>query len=329
MESEVYRKIRERTLERRSQNCLAYDHLDDIASGVRQPTTAIPQGNLNYLSSHDKLIDYHHLFQKNMGTFYHHLSASIPLFVEEQCRIGVSLSKLAESLFTGEDEYFTFLETGVGDGANGRTMAEFSNGLIRTLSTSNSIYNKENFHRLCNHDYSRFHHGCFADITPEYLTSQPNLAFFEQGFNFIYENVTFPFYGTEREDVIDYLARLLKKEGLMIFLEKLKHSDETEYRRREKIKDEKFKKQYFSQGDVIDKRRGMLTVLERGQVDFETLTSAIKKHFKYVYFIWNSTNFYEFVASNHELTISKFLDLLPQAYLPSPFCTETTLPRKL
>ncbi|NEO72683.1 hypothetical protein [Moorena sp. SIO3H5] len=329
MEKERYRKIRERTLQLYNKNPLLFKHFHDISGGMKQVPSAIPTGNVNYLSNHDYLLDYHDLFQRNMGIFDKHFVASIPFLVEENCRIGVGIYRLAQHLVKEKDNYITLWETGGGDGVNGRTMAEFSKGLIRTLSTSTSVNSKNNFYRLCNHDYSKFHHGSFINLTPEYITSQQDLSFLYNGFNIIYENVTFPFYGSEREDLIDYVARLLKKDSLIIFLEKLRHPDESEYRKREKIKDDQYKANYFSDSEIEEKRVDMLEVIERGQVDFKSLTNAIKKHFKYVYLIWNSANFYEFVASNNELIVSKFIELLPPIYVPSPFCAESNLPRNL
>ncbi|MEM9540683.1 MAG: class I SAM-dependent methyltransferase [Cyanobacteria bacterium P01_E01_bin.42] len=322
-----YRKIYERTLQRRRESPL-FGQLYNISSGEKQPPSLVPTGELDYLSRHNGLLEYHDLFQKNLGTFYKHFTASVPFIIEEQCRIGLGICRLARNLIENENNYLTFCEIGVGDGPNGRTLAEFSKGKIRTLSTSNSIYSKNNFYQLCNHNYSRFHHGSFIEITPEYITSHVDLDLFRDGFNIIYENATFQFYGPEREDIIEYVARLLQEKGLMIFLEKLRCPDEREYKDREKIKDDLFKKKFFSDRDIAEKRLGILEVMESGQVDIESLVSAIEQNFKYVYLIWNSTNFYEFVASNNKTMVSEFLRLLPPPYLPSPFCVENNLPKR-
>ena len=329
MEKEKYRKIRECALQWYNRDPLVFKDFNGISGGMKQVPCPIPTGNVNYLENHDYLLDYHDLFQRNMGPFDKHFVASLPFLVEENCRIGVAINRLAQHLVKENDNYITLWETGGGDGVHGRTMAEFSKGLIRTLSSSPSLNSKNNFYRLCNHEYSKFHHGSFINLTPEYITSQPDLSFLDNGFNIIYENATFQFYGSERDDLIDYVARLLKKDSLIFFLEKLIHPDKSEYRKREKIKDDQYKANYFSDSEIEEKRVGMVEVMERGQVDLESLTNAIKKHFKYVYLIWNSANFYEFVASNNELIVSKFIELLPPIYVPSPFCAESNLPRNL
>jgi tRNA (cmo5U34)-methyltransferase len=329
MDDEVCRAIRERTLRRRRESPL-FKNLHYIAGGIDQVPVARATGELHYLSGCDDLLAYHDIFQRNMGTFYRHYSASIPFVIEEQCRVGVGICRLAQRLTRNtDDDFITFREMSVGDGANGRTMAEFSKGLIRTLSDSSSVHNRNNFDNLCNHDYSRFHHGSFIEVTPEYIASTPDLSCFRNGFNVIYENVTFQFYGPEREDLIGYVARLLKEDGLMIFLEKLKHADEVEYRSRERIKDAAFKSNYFTDDKVHAKRVDMLGVMEQGQVNFEFLINSIKRHFRYVYLIWNSTNFYEFAASNNATVLSDFLSALEPIYVPSEFCFEKDMPRSV
>lgn len=74
----------------------------------------------------------------------------------------------------------------------------------------------------------------------------------------------------------------------------------------------------------------MLQDMEKyGQVNFETLVNAINKQFKFVYLVWNSTNFYEFIASNNQSTIEDFVSLLKEPYIPLGFCFENPVTRKL
>ena len=84
MEKERYRKIRERTLQSYNRNSVFWKHFSDLSGGIKQVPSAIPTGNVNYLSNYDYLLDYHDLFQRNMGTFYQHFVASIPFLVEEK-----------------------------------------------------------------------------------------------------------------------------------------------------------------------------------------------------------------------------------------------------
>ncbi|MCC3770519.1 hypothetical protein [Streptomyces sp. UNOC14_S4] len=326
MDEEACRAVRERTLRHRRESPL-FEHLHRIAGGVDQLPIARVAADEEFLSGSDDLTRYHEIFQRNMGTFYEHFAASIPFILEEQCRIGVGMHRLAQQLTQGEEAYLAFRETSVGDGTNGRTMAEFSEGLIRTLSCSSSIHNKTSFDRLCSHDCSRFHQGSFVEVTPEYIASRPDLHCFRDGFDVIYENVTFQFYGPERADLIGYVSRQLKPEGVMIFMEKLRQPDPQEYLARERIKDELFKSRYFRAGEISAKRVNMLVDMERGQVDFALLVDAIEQHFEHAYLIWNSTNFYEFAASNSAAGMARFLSVLDPVHVPAEFRFERDLPR--
>ncbi len=177
--------------------------------------------------------------------------------------------------------------------------------------------------RLARHNYSKFHLGSFEDISLDYFTSQSDLRVFQNGFDFIYERAAFQFYGIDRVSQIGCVANLLKEGGLMIFLEKLSHENSEEYEKRELIKDRQYKSLYFSDEEIEWKRANMLKAMEnKGQVDFETLLDAIAKYFKFAYLVWNSTNFYEIVASNNEVVIEKFISLLKKPYIPEHFCFE-------
>ncbi|MEU7650333.1 hypothetical protein [Streptomyces huasconensis] len=326
MDEESSRQIQERTLQRRRESPL-FEHLNRIAGGVDQLPVARVTAAEEFLSGSDELARYHDIFQRNMGTFYEHFAASIPFILEEQCRIGVGVHRLARQLAQAGGSYLTFRETSVGDGTNGRTMGEFSEGLVRTLSCSSSIHNKTSFDRLCSHEHSKFHQGSFVEVTPEYIASRPDLYCFRDGFDVIYENVTFQFYGPERADLIAYLAGQLKPDGVMIFMEKLRREDLDEYLTRERIKDELFKSRYFRAAEINAKRANMLGDMEQGQVDFATLVNAIKQHFDHVYLIWNSANFYEFAASNNAAGMTRFLAALDAVHVPADFQFERDLPR--
>ncbi|MFH8293008.1 hypothetical protein [Streptomyces sp. NPDC018059] len=328
MDEEISREIQERTLRRRRESPL-FQHLHRIAGGVDQLPIARVTAGEEFLSRNHDLARYHEIFQRNMGTFYEHFAASIPFILEEQCRIGVGVHRLAQQLTRDGEPYLTFRETSVGDGTNGRTMGEFSEGLVRTLSCSSSIHNKTSFDRLCSHDYSRFHQGSFVEVTPEYIASRPDLHCFRDGFDIMYENVTFQFYGPERADLIAYMARQLKPDGVMIFMEKLRQEDLDEYLAREHIKDEIFKSRYFRAAEINAKRANMLGDMEQGQVDFTLLVNAIKQHFEHVHLIWNSTNFYEFAATNNAASMTRFLAALEPVHVPVNFQFERDLPRAL
>ncbi|MBT9317711.1 hypothetical protein [Leptothoe spongobia] len=307
-----------------------FNLFEEVARGKIQAPQQPIEANLEFLSQDPDLVVYHDLLQKNMGHFYKHYCASVPFITEELCRLGIALCRFAQHLSENNNSCFTYYETSGADGAQGNTIAEYSHGLIKTLTDSPTMGNKENFYSLCNHNHSKFYHGGFFEMTPELIASKPELDIYTDGFDFIYTSATFQFYGSDRVKQLKYLKRLLKEDGLMIVMEKLRQPTTQEYERLERIKDEKFKSRYFSEEenkwkDATFVKKG----IEVHQVDFNTIVNALKKHFKYGYLTWNSTNFYEFVVANNESMIQKFISLLPPAYMPAEFCAETNFIRKL
>ncbi len=305
-------------------------HFMQISAGESQVPQKTIEASVEFLAQDAELSKYHRLFCKNMGPLFEHFVASVPFILEEFCRTAIACIRLAQSLAKTENDYFTFYGLGSLDGAQERTIAQYSNGLIRTFTDSPNSENTQIFYRSCNPEYSKFYHGIFCYVTPEFFASQPELSIYQGGFDFIFEPIVFAFYGPNRREQIKYSSRLLKEDGLFMCLEKLKNKNILEYQKFEKIKDEEFKSLYFSEQDLSLKKEVFLKNMSNsGQVDFNIMSDALKYHFKHVYLIWNSANFYEFVASNSEKNISRFVSLMPDPYVPSQFRLETNMVRKL
>ncbi|NEP38994.1 MAG: class I SAM-dependent methyltransferase [Okeania sp. SIO2H7] len=305
------------------------NHFENIAAGISQAPTQSIYAASDFLSKSNEYREYHTVFQRNIGTFYKHLCASIPFFIEEQCRIGVALQRLAKHRLKDEKNPFTYYETSSADGTNARTLAEYSQGMIRTLTDSPNPANAENFHKLCQHSYSDIYMGPFVDITPEYISARNDRPDLKYGFDVIYENTTFQMYHPNRKAQIAYVKRLLKSDGLMIFCEKLINPVRDEYERREHLKDNLFKAHYFTKADIDQKVSQILEEMEQCQVTLDELVDSISYHFKYAYMIWNSTNFYELVASNDRSNLEKFISFLGEHYVPAPFLCEEVLVKPL
>ncbi|MEM8637909.1 MAG: hypothetical protein AAGG51_03690 [Cyanobacteria bacterium P01_G01_bin.54] len=322
METFDYAKIRADLLKGPRLNSLL-PHFENIATGHSQAPQKEVVAAPDFLSSQSTAYqDYHHIFQRNIGQFYKHLCASIPFFVEEQCRLGLALHKLAQHQAKSEQSPFTYYETSSADGTNARALAEYAEGRIRTLTDSPNLANRENFYRLCQHHYSELYLGSFADITPEYLASRADRPYFQSGFDAIFENTTFQMYGPQRKNQIAHVKRVLKVDGIIIFCEKMMHPSRQEYERREEIKNNHFKAHYFTPDEITQKRSQILEEMEQCQVVLEELTAAIQYHFKYAHMIWNSTNFYDIVASDDYDNLQTFLSFLGDSYIPKPFLCE-------
>ncbi len=323
-----YAQIRAAALKGPRVNSLL-QHFENIAAGISQAPKLSMQAAADFLSLSNEYQAYHSVFQRNIGTFYQHLCASIPFFIEEQCRLGVALQKLAEHRAQQQKSPFTLYETSSADGTNARTLCEYSQGLTRSLTDSPNLANGENFRRLCQHQYSDMYIGPFVDITPEYLASRHDRPYLKHGFDAIFENTTFQMYGPDRKAQIAYVKRVLKDDGIMIFCEKLMHPLRHEYERREDIKDNLFKAQYFSKTEIAQKSFQILEEMEKCQVTLDALVHCISYHFRHAYMIWNSTNFYEIVASNDKSNLKTFIDYLGAYYVPAPFLCEGGITKQL
>ncbi|MFK5970602.1 MAG: hypothetical protein QM487_10850 [Candidatus Marithrix sp.] len=304
------------------------EYFAGISSGEIQSPRREIFPNKMFISQGDDLVKYSNVYKRNMAAFWKHYCASIPFLFEEQCRVGLALLRMAQSL--SEKKYLTFYETDSQDGTDARTLAELANGKIITLTNGLHDVTKKNFEKLCKHTFSHFYLGYFCDVTPELINSSPELYQFKDGCDIVYENATFQFYDKNRVEQIAHIRKIMKNDGIFICLEKLSQRDIQEYENRERVKDEKYKSFYFSEEEVKWKQSKILIDM-KFQVDYETLISALKGHFKFVYLLWNSTNFYEIAASNSRDNIQKFLSLLVSPHLPVEFNFEGDLsqPRKL
>ena len=262
-----------------------------------------------------------------MGDFWKHYCASIPFIAEQQCRVGFAILEI--SRLSEKNKILTFYEMGSQDGTHARTLAGEANGSIKTVTDALHTVNKVNFRKKCPHKHSFQYMGHFFEIIPELLLSYPLNRYFSTGFDFIYENATFQFYDKDRAQQIAHVKQILKRDGIFICLEKLANSNAIEYKNREAIKDNKFKSKYFTVEEINWKKNNILTSMNY-EVNYKTLISAFKVHFKFAYLIWNSANFYEIIASDSKSSIEKLLEKLPEPYIPEEFnCEKIKTPQRL
>ncbi len=305
------------------------DHFEDIASAKNQIPTQKVEPLETFLESAENQ-KYYRIFKRNMGAFFHHAVASIPFVLEEHCRVNIAVSSFAKELFKEKQikEPFTLYELSAADGTNARSLAEYSEGLIRTLTDTPNQANGVNFHKLCSHKFSQIYIGSFADITPDYLCSREDLFNFHNGFDVILEPLAFQMYGKNRMQQIAYAKRLLKDKGIFIMMEKILHPDEQEYMRREELKDVCFKRHYFDLDQIKEKKQNILLDMRSGQVSLDDLLASINSNFKHAWLIWNSANFYEIVASDSLDRLEKFISLLDDPYVPDKFVCDKHLVMK-
>ncbi|ADO73038.1 class I adenylate-forming enzyme family protein [Stigmatella aurantiaca] len=305
------------------------DHFHALATGRSQVPRQPVVTRIRDRIPDPRVLAYHDLLVGKTGPLFSHFLASVPCILEEMSHVGVALTRLSEERAQGSDRTFTFYEADAFDGSNGRTLAGFAGGRIQTLTSSPNKANEEHFHKFANPHLSKFISASCLQVDANSLVGHPDYGVFAQGVDYLYETAAFQFYGTDRDRQIGHVAKLLKPDGLGFFLEKLNHPDAEEYERRERAKDEKHKSFYFTPEEIAWKKQQMLAQMENGQVDFETLVASLGRHFQHVYLLWNSTNFYEFVASNDRDVIERFVALLGQPFIPEEFCFDKPVVRRV
>lgn len=303
-------------------------HFEDIASGekLRPNIEVIPAPD--FLNTNAEYSAYYQVYKKNVGAFNHHALASIPFSIEQRVQGGLALTKYAQHMGFSQSTPMTFYGTSSADGSHARSIAEYSNGRIMTLTDSPNESNQKEFDKLLRHKWSYFHLGPFTDITPEGLEEHP-VVNFRKGFDVVEENTTFQMYGKNRPDQIGYLQRILKENGVIIFSEKFNAENLSDYVEMENLKDELFKKRYFSEREIGSKQQLILETMEAFQVSLQEMALAIKEYYKHAFITWNSANFYDIAASNCEQSLLRLVSCLGEPYVPRPFARSYPIVRPL
>lgn len=303
-------------------------YFNDLATGQTQVPRQSVKTRIRAQISDTDILKYHDLMVERMGRLFTHFLASVPCILEEMSRIGVALDRLVQDQLPTDSRTFSFYEVDAFDGSNGRTLATYSQGRIKTLTSSPNKANQPHFDHFADPEKSLFYPESFLKIDKSTLANL-SIPQFSDGFDFIYETAAFQFYGQDREQQIGHVAKLLRGDGLFFLLEKLNHPDIEIYDQREQVKDSQHKLHYFTAEEILWKRNQMLTQMHNGQVELSELLRGIRCHFAHVYLLWNSTNFYEIVASNDADRIQRFVDIAGKPLTPTEYCFEASLPRKL
>lgn len=259
---------------------------------------------------------------RRIGTFYRHALASIPYAFEEFARVDEALINFVAESGASASRPAAYWETSSADGTRGRVLAELAEGRIVTLSDSPNYANLVEFQRQICHSNSYFHLGSWVDVTPYYLANEGHHPAFIGKFDIIWENTTFQMYGRNRAEQMSYIKRVLKPDGVVIFLEKFVSPDRHRYARAEKLKDASFKSQYFSSAAIASKNKSILSVMEGAQVTIDEFVEAGQAIFNHGACIWNSGNFFQMVASDSDAAMESLLSLLPAPYVPAEYVFE-------
>jgi hypothetical protein len=304
-----------------------FDEFRSLASGeVGQPKRHVLADPL-LLANDLYALRFMESHTRHAATFNAHFLASIPYIFEEQCRFGAALWRYGSSLAQRRHRPSSIYTLGDAAGVTARALAQVSKGSIRTLTCSPNRENQEEFFTKGTPPDAYFFLGPFFDLTPEVL-SNGHLAVFAGGFDVIVEDTTFQMYGPERYEPIALARRNLREDGIFVLIEKLSCDDASEYRRRERQKDDEFKTHYFDAAQIAAKRSTILRHMQEQEVSLSELTSVLRRHFSAAVVTWNSGNFYTIAASNNHSGLADLVNAMIEPAIPDEFCYET-LPRLL
>lgn len=249
---------------------------ESISQGLSQSPRGYPQIERDYLNSRSEFVRHNEIFARSVGTFFKHAISSIPYRRENEMRVDVALNEFAKQY----DRPLSLWGISSADGTRERTLSEYANGNIVTLTDSPNFGNKHEFERLLTHDNSFFHHGCWVDINPDFLAKNPYSSHFKSGFDIIWECCAFQMYDNNRKDQMEYIAESLKPDGLVFLYEKMNAVNMEDFIRMEELKTV-FKMNYFEAEEILQKEKSILGTMHNGCVTLDELVKDAKHIFKY------------------------------------------------
>lgn len=256
------------------------------------------------------------------GHFDAHYFASIPYRLEEECRLAAAILSFGQKTWARSGRAATIYTLGAGAGTLARTLARLGDGRLKTLNCSPTDGNRVCFFARRGSDDAHFYHGPFFELDDERYEIEEALQPFRDGYDVLFEDTTFQMYGRDREKQIGFVAPRIRPDGLLVQVQKLRHHNIEAYLERERQKDEMFKSRFFTAGQIVEKKRGVLDTMFDFQVDLEASRSALRSHFRYAVVTWNSGNFYTIVSSNSLNSLGEFVTSMVKPAVPPEFCYE-------
>ncbi|TIW98366.1 MAG: class I SAM-dependent methyltransferase [Mesorhizobium sp.] len=280
-----------------------------------------PVADARLLPSDGLLRDLVALHATRQGFFDQHYHGSIPYRLEEECRMAHAVLKYARL----RGAPLSLYSLGTAEGTMARTLSELSEGHIRTLSCSPNAENYKCFMAYGEPPHADFFVGPFHHLTKDVLGSDPRLAGFAHGFDIILEDTTFQMYSPNRSGQIEFVTQHLKADGIFVFVEKFRATEEPDYRRREYQKDFGFKARYFPPDEIEKKQTLVLNTMFGNEVTLAEMADAVRAHFSYCALTWNSGNFCSLAASNSEENLNRYLSQMAAPAIPHEYVYETSL----
>lgn len=277
-------------------NVLHKEFFSKTAKGEFQaPDKGWHEGDDELLKKDAPTMDFRNNYIEYMGVFEKHFSSSVPHILENECRVGCAITRFAKN---NNLSGLYSLHLGSSEGPLAKSIASMSKGRVKTLAHSDTPEHGIGFHSTPVPDGSNFTDLPSCDINISFCKKVFGESF--SGFDFIFEHQLFQFYSDDREPLVELFSSLLNKNGVFFYSEKFNNEFESEYVKRESVKDRFFKSRYFSDMLVQEKDKLVCERMSPQQVTKSDFIEILKKNFKYIGTTWNSTNFSQVMACNNE-----------------------------
>ncbi|KXF75929.1 hypothetical protein ATN84_18420 [Paramesorhizobium deserti] len=289
---------------------------------ANMPDLATPEPDMNLLEFDIDCMTFWDTHRRLWGHFDHHYFASIPYRLEEEYRLAAAILLFSLSAWGCSGQAATIYTLGAGAGTLARALARLGDGRLKTLNCSPTAGNRACFFARRGSEDAYFYHGPFFELDDERYAADENLQPFRDGYDLVLEDTTFQMYGRDREEQLSVIAPRIRAGGLLVQIQKLMHPDMKTYLERERQKDEQFKSRYFSQTQIVAKKRDVLDTMADFQVDLKSSISALGSCFDYSAITWNSGNFYTIVSSNSFASLRDFITSMVKPAIPPEYCYE-------
>ncbi|WP_168878885.1 class I SAM-dependent methyltransferase [Rhizobium sp. P28RR-XV] len=299
------------------------------ASGLEgAPDLGRPEPEMDLLSFDLDCMTFWDTHRRLWGHFDSHYFASIPYRLEEECRLAAAILLFGLQSWARSGHAATIYTLGAGAGTLARALAKLGDGRLKTLCCSPTGGNRDCFFAQRGSEDAHFHHGPFFELDDVRYGTDDNLRPFRNGYDVLFEDTTFQMYSRDREKQLAFVTPRIRPGGLLVQVQKLSHRNIEVYLERERQKDELFKPRFFSNTQIVAKKRDVLDTMLDLQVDLEASATALQSYFRYSVITWNSGNFYTIVSSNSLKSLGNFVTSMVKPAMPAEFCHEV-VPRVL
>ncbi len=259
-----------------------------------------------------KFQDDYNKFVASGGSFNQHIFTSVPTFYEAQVVKMAALSYLVEQNplergeFGGPAQPYKILDIGGTEGAWAKGLGK-NNPLVDIEVLDPSLVAEAKFNSGELVTNVKFTNEAFS-----HKLGDQDKFFIEQGqkpvrfkvftdadkYDIIHESMAFQFIDGDRAGQIKYIKEnLLNENGILIIEEKFLDDNKAIYDANEAKKDA-FKRQYYTEEQLNNKKFNVLLDMEGKQVSVQEIQKILGENFANVEQYWDSGNFKGFIASD-------------------------------